>query len=104
VLLGHFESLDALYAGLDIVASLPIRGAAGLAARLSAHREAAYLARQLTAIHCEMPLPVGRAELRRRAPDHPGFCRFCDTQGFGVLLRRQAERLWQSAGAGLAVS
>jgi 5'-3' exonuclease len=104
VLLKHFESLDALYAGLDTVASLPIRGAATLAARLGAHREAAYLARQLTSIHCGMPLPVGRAELRRRAPDHPGFCRFCDSQGFGMLLRRQAERLGAAGHGGFVAT
>jgi len=98
VLLRHFESLDALYADLDTVASLPIRGAATLAAKLRLHRDAAYLARQLTAIHCAMPLAIGRAELRRRAPDHPAFCRFCDVQGFGSLLRRQAERLGGTLG------
>jgi 5'-3' exonuclease len=93
VLMQAYESLDALYAGLDGVARLPIRGAAGLAAKLAAHRDAAYLARQLTGIHCAMPLDAARADLRRRAPDHPGLHRFCDDQGFGLLLRRQAERL-----------
>jgi DNA polymerase I len=96
-LMQRFVSLDALYEGLDDVAHLPIRGAGKLAARLLEHRAAAYLARQLTGIHCEMPLPIGRAELRRRAPDHPALGRFCDLQGFGALLRRQAERLTVAA-------
>jgi 5'-3' exonuclease len=93
VLMRAFASLDQLYAGLDLVADLPIRGATTLAARLAQHRDAAYLARQLTGIHCAMPLEVGRVELRRRCPDGGGFGRFCDVQGFGSLLRRQAERL-----------
>jgi 5'-3' exonuclease len=93
VLMHAYESLDALYAGLDGVARLPVRGAARLAAKLAEHRAAAYLARQLTAIHCAMPLEAGRSELRRRAPDHASLHRFCDVQGFGRLLRRQAERL-----------
>jgi 5'-3' exonuclease len=93
VLMHAFGSLEELYARLDLVAALPIRGAATLAARLARHRDAAYLARQLTAIHCGMPLEVGRVELRRRCPDGSSFGRFCDVQGFGMLLRRQAERL-----------
>jgi len=102
VLMHAYESLDALYAGLDGVARLPIRGAAKLAARLAEHRAAAYLARQLTAIHCEMPLDAARADLRRRAPDHAGLHRFCDDQGFGHLLRRQAERLAAALAAAAA--
>lgn len=93
VLMRTFHSLDALYAGLDDVAALPVRGAGKLAERLRQYREAAYLARRLTGIHCEMPLEVGRVELRRRCPDDGGFGRFCDIQGFGSLLRRQAARL-----------
>jgi 5'-3' exonuclease len=96
-LMRRFASLEALYDGLDEVANLPIRGAGKLAARLLEHRDAAYLARQLTLIHCEMPLTAGRLELRRRTPDHPNLHRFCDAQGFGALLRRQAERLTVAA-------
>ena len=40
-----------------------------------------------------MPLDAGRMELRHRLPDHGALGRFCDLQGFGLLLRRQAERL-----------
>ena len=96
-LMRRFASLEALYDGLDEVAHLPIRGAGKLAARLLEHRDAAYLARQLTLIHCEMPLTAGHLELRRRTPDHPNLHRFCDAQGFGALLRRQAERLTVAA-------
>jgi 5'-3' exonuclease len=93
VLLTHFDSLDDLYARLDVVRDLPLRGAAQLVERLATHREAAYLARQLTRIHCDIMLPVTRERLRRRAPDVPAIGSFCDQQGFGTLLRRQAERL-----------
>jgi 5'-3' exonuclease len=92
-LLKAFASLDDLYAGLDRVADLPLRGAATLGARLARHRDAAYLARQLTGIHCAMPLEVGRHELRRRGPDGGTFGDFCERQGFGPLLRQQAGRL-----------
>ncbi len=60
-LLQVFESLEDLYARLDVVRDLPLRGAAKLPEKLALHREAAFLARQLTRIRCDMPLAVTRA-------------------------------------------
>jgi 5'-3' exonuclease len=93
VLLSHFESLDHLYAALERVASLELRGAAGVAAKLAAHRETAYLARELTRIACDMPLSVSPHQLRRRGPDLDSLGAFYDGAGFGPMLRRQAERI-----------
>jgi len=93
VLMKEFPSLDHLYDGLDRVADLPLRGATQLGAKLALHRDAAYLARELTRIHCEVPLDVTRHDLKRRPPDREALDRFFDAQGFGTLLRRQVERL-----------
>lgn len=95
VLLRHFSSLDDLYERIDVVRDLPVRGAAQLVERLKQHREAAYLARQLTRIRCDMLLPVTREHLRRRRPDLPAIESFCAANGFGALLGRQAARLWR---------
>jgi 5'-3' exonuclease len=92
-LMGVFASLDELFAGLDAVVGLPLRGAATLAQRLRRHRDAAYLARALTRIVCDAPIEAVIADLQRRAPDLERVTAFCDTHGFGTLLRRQAERL-----------
>lgn len=92
-LMGEFASLEEIYAGLDRVAALPIRGAARLPERLLAHREDAWLARRLTTIACDMPLEVGAADLHRRAPDLGALGAFYDRAGFGSALRRQAERI-----------
>lgn len=94
-LLQVFSSLEELYEGLDRVGALPIRGAAKLAARLLQHREAAYLARQLTVIACDMPLECSLETLRRRKPDLQALGEFYDRHKFGPALRRQAERLAQ---------
>jgi DNA polymerase I len=94
-LMQEFASLDELYDGLDRVTTLKLRGASSLGARLREHRDAAYLARRLTAIACDMPLGVETDTLRRRRPDLDGLMRFFDRQTFGPLLRRQAERLAQ---------
>lgn len=92
-LMNQFASLDELFERLEAVAALPLRGAAGLPQRLRLHRDAAYLARSLTRIACDAPIGAQRADLRRRVPDLAGIASFCDTHGFGTLLRRQAERL-----------
>lgn len=55
-LIAAFGDLDALYASLGKVAGLPLRGAKGLAARLEAGREAAFLARSLVRLHDAVPL------------------------------------------------
>jgi 5'-3' exonuclease len=88
-----FGSLDELYANLARVPSLKLRGAAQVAARLLAHREAAYLARRLTGIVCDLPLECTLDELRPRPPDAAGLEAFFDAHGFGTLLRGQARRI-----------
>jgi 5'-3' exonuclease len=97
VLMKVYDSLDDLYARLDTVRDLPLRGASKLPDKLALHREAAFLARQLTRIRCDMPLPVTRADLRRRAPDLAAIESFCSANGFGPMLSRQAGRLADSA-------
>lgn len=98
-LLKEFVSLEELYDDLDAVAALPIRGAAKLPARLAEHRDAAFLARRLTAIVTDMPLAAGREQLRPRAPDLDALGAFFDHHNFGPTLRRQAERLAKLAAA-----
>jgi 5'-3' exonuclease len=92
-LFAAFGSLDELYANLDRVAALKLRGAAGVAARLLEHREAAYLARRLTGIVCDVPLAADIEDLRPRPPDCARLEAFCDVHGFGDILRRQARRI-----------
>ena len=88
-----FANLDELYDGIDRVAQLKIRGAAGVAAKLRAHKEAAYFARRLTGIVCDIPLQASLDDLKPRAPDTAMLERFFDAHGFGRLLRMQAQRI-----------
>jgi DNA polymerase-1 len=92
-LMGLFASLDELFERLDLVADLPLRGAAKLKQRLLQARAAAYGARELTRIACDVPIPAGPGDLQCRRPDLQRIAAFCDRHGFGMLLRRQAERL-----------
>lgn len=97
-----FGSLDELYANLDRVALLKVRGAGTLAAKLLAHKEAAYLARRLTGIVCDLHLhdTFTLDDLKRRAPHSGRLEEFFDRHGFGSILRQQARRI---AGAAVAV-
>jgi len=90
-----FGSLDELYANLARVAQLPLRGAGTLGARLAAHKESVYLARQLTRIACDLSLGANAGTLRRRIPDLVALAELYDRLGFGPFLRRQGERLAQ---------
>ena len=92
-LMGLFASLEELFERLERVTDLPVRGAATLIERLRLHREAAYRARALTRIACDIPLTTDRTDLMCRAPDLQGMAMFCERHGFGTALCRQAERL-----------
>jgi DNA polymerase-1 len=88
-----FSSLDELYANLERVSGMKLRGAAALAAKLLTHKEAAYLARRLTGIVCDVPLECSLDELKPRAPDSARLEAFFDAHGFGNILRQQARRI-----------
>ncbi len=92
-LFATFGSLDDLYANIERIPLLKLRGAAAVAARLLAHRKAAYLARQLTGIVCDVPLEFTLDGLKPRPPDSASLDAFFDRHGFGNILRQQARRI-----------
>ena len=92
-----FGSLDELYENLHRIPLLKLRGASAVAAKLLQHKEAAYLARRLTGIVCDMPLDASLDDLQRRPHDSGKLSFFFDQHGFGNILRQQARRI---AGAG----
>ena len=94
-LMKAFGSLEQMYADLPRVARLKLRGAASLPQKLTEHRDAVYLSRQLTRIACDLKLGVDTSVLARRPPDMPSLSHFYDQLGFGPFLRRQGERLAQ---------
>jgi DNA polymerase-1 len=92
-LMREFGSLEDLFDALDTVAQLPIRGAAGVAKRLSEHRETAFLARRLTRISTDMPLALDATSLVPQAPDLVGLERLYGRLGFGPRLIREAREI-----------
>jgi DNA polymerase-1 len=69
LLQGLGGGLDVIYASLDRVPALPIRGAKSLPAKLEEHREMAYLSYQLATIKTDVALDVSLDDLHPGAPD-----------------------------------
>jgi 5'-3' exonuclease len=90
-LLGHFADLDALYAGLEAVPELPLRGARAVAERLAAGREAAFLSRELATLSREAPAKAGLRELAWKGYDRARLEALGEATGLKGLLAR-AER------------
>lgn len=82
-LLKHFGDLEGIWAGLDDIAALPIRGAKTLAAKLAANRDQVSVSRQLALIEVEVPLAVTLTDLRHGSVDWWALEAFADEMGFG---------------------
>ncbi len=93
VLLEHFGSLDEIYANLDKVHEVNLRGAKSLGAKLETHRGDAMLARQLTGIACDAPIEDAEAAMQRSMPALGDINALFDEANIGTALRRQAERI-----------
>ena len=92
-LLQHFGSLEKVYANLDSVHEVSVRGAKTLAAKLNQHKDAADLARRLTGIACDAPFECPETGLKPQPPDLGAINALFDEAGIGTALRRQAERV-----------
>ncbi len=69
LLVGVGGGLVDLYEKLDIVPTLPIRGAKNLPAKLEEHREMAFLSYRLATIKIDVPLDIGLEDLHLKKPD-----------------------------------
>jgi DNA polymerase I len=91
-LVGALGDLSSIYARLDDVAGLPIRGAKGLADKLVAHREAAERSLRLVTLHPAVPDPsltLSADDLAYRGPEANAQAVF-DRLGFHQPVRRLA--------------
>jgi 5'-3' exonuclease len=91
-LLKHFEDLEAIYAGLDAVEKLPLRGARSLRQKLQAGREAAWLSRELATLRRDVPLDLDPQTLRWEGAESEILEPFAETWGLGRLAQRIPRR------------
>ncbi|WP_339547134.1 DNA polymerase I [Pseudomonas sp. RA_35y_Pfl2_P32] len=96
LLVGVNGGLTELYAQLDSVPSLPIRGAKTLPAKLEEHREMAFLSYQLATIKVDVPLDVGLDDLHLREPDRDKLAELyalLEFKSWSDELQRDAKRV-----------
>jgi DNA polymerase-1 len=91
-LLAEFPDLDAIYAGLDRVPGLPVRGAAGLRDKLEAGREQALLSRRLVSLDLEAPCGLAAQDLRYAGAESARLDAFAERWGLGRVAARIPRR------------
>lgn len=84
-LLAEFEDVETLLGGLERVAQLPLRGAAGIAARLAEHAEQIRMAKRLASLEEGVPLGIGQRDLIWRQPDLELAVALAEEFGIGGL-------------------
>jgi len=92
-LLQHFGSLEKVYANLDKVYEVNVRGAKTLGEKLDTHKDSAMLSRELTGLACDASFERPKSGLRPQAPDLGDINALFDEAGIGQALRRQAQRV-----------
>ena len=88
-LLAHFGDLDTLYARVEEVRFLRLRGAAAIASKLKLYRAQAFLSRELTRIAIDESRAPAIEALVARAPDRGALDRLLERLKFGPLTRRR---------------
>jgi len=84
-LLAEFEDIESLLAQTGRVAGLPLRGAAGIAARIGEHAGQIRLAKRLASLEENIDLKIGLADLRPQAADVAVAQALADEFGIGGL-------------------
>lgn len=87
-LLQGIGGLEAIYARLDEIPTLPIRGAKSLPAKLDAQRDMAFLSYQLATIKTDVPLSIRLEELYPSAPDVPALRALYEQLEFRAWLKK----------------
>lgn len=93
-LLAAHQNIDGIFAALEELHQLPVRGARLLADKLAAHEDQIHIARQLATIVETVPLQCAGNDLEwsSHSVDAESLAAFCERMGFGRLAAR-AERV-----------
>ena len=91
-LLQHYPTLDDIFAQLDRVADLEIRGAARIQKLLREHEDAAMLARQLTGVAIDPEMDVGVNDIARRTVSKEDIAATCELLGLGRMTTARLSR------------
>ncbi|MFT4540391.1 MAG: DNA polymerase-1 [Planctomycetota bacterium] len=87
-LLGTFDDLESLYADLDQVASIEVRGAKTLAAKLETHKDMAFLSKRLATLAFDAPVKAGLCELSWSGAQREALEQVFEELGFPHFTKR----------------
>lgn len=85
VILQQYASLDDIYANLNNLAELPVRGAKKLAEKFIAHEEQARLSKQLATIDVQAPVACSPEDTKRQAVCENSLSQLSDDLGGRAL-------------------
>ncbi len=91
-LLGAFEDLDAIYADLDRVETLPVRGAKGLRTKLEVDHDNALLSRRLADLDHDAPCDLDAEAMRYVGADSTVLDAFATKWGLGRVAAKVPRR------------
>tara|TARA_B100000446_G_scaffold42376_2_gene38080 strand:- start:37262 stop:38203 length:942 start_codon:yes stop_codon:yes gene_type:complete len=89
-------SIERIFARLDEISTLPIRGAKSLGQKLSENVQQIAMSRSLAEIITDVDMVVEEPALQRGRPDEAAFEVFCQNMGFGKPLRKKFDQLMES--------
>ena len=92
-LIREYADLEGVYANLDGVAGLELRGAKRLVELLKTGREQAFLSRELATLHAEVPLAHTLDDLEWHGVDRTALDSLATEFGFGSGTRARLARL-----------
>ena len=87
VLLTEFGSIEKLYASLEKVPDMKLRGAKKVHDILLQHRDEIELYRRITGIACDIPINVALEDLKIESQPVENIMKFCDEMNFGKRIR-----------------
>lgn len=89
ILLNHFTDIDDLYARIDDVLTVKVRGAARIHAVLVEQEAEVRRFKEITTINERIPLTCAVGDLQPEAPDPGAIDAFCEVENFGSGLWRR---------------
>jgi 5'-3' exonuclease len=92
-LIREYSDLEGVYANLEGVAGLELRGAKRLVELLKAGREQAFVSRELATLHAEVPIKETLADLSWKGVDRDAFHSLATEFGLGHGTRQRISRL-----------
>lgn len=92
-LLSHFGTLEAVLERIDEVPALALRGAKKMAVTLAEHKAQLQIYRQITGVHCEVPMQVELGDLEPGQADTGALLAFADEMSFGPRIRERFAKL-----------